>query len=317
MANLSAIETIQQSVEGSVKLGVPLKDLTTIKTGGEADIFISPANRRDLASIIDFLDKRGIKSFILGGGSGIIVRDGGIRGAVISLVASFGNFYLLDEEEGTTTFSAEAGMSLDAMVIATIQNSLTGYEFLHGIPGTVGGAIINNASAWGQAISDNILAVEVMDSEGEILYLDADGISFGEKICSLEKGHIILSATFRGTNSTEEEIKEKVRTTLTKRLSEQPVNIPTAGMIFYNPEGSDPAGMLIDQCGLKGIRVGDAEISPIHANFIVNNGEATAGQVIALIGMMQERVYVKHRIKLSTKVELVGSRQQEMLRITE
>jgi UDP-N-acetylmuramate dehydrogenase len=197
-----------------------------------------------------------------------------------------------------------------------VDEAITGLEFLSGIPGCVGGALAMNAGAWGSEIGERVLEVELMSREGEIQRLPASALSFGYRKAELPEGAIILSAVLRGESSASAEVKEKVKALLIRKRDCQPIHERSAGSVFKNPPG-DSAGRLIDQCGLKGVRVGDAEVSRIHANFIVNVGNATAGQVVALMGMIQERVYVKYKIRLEPEVVVVGDWEKGKLRIKE
>ncbi|TAL16998.1 UDP-N-acetylmuramate dehydrogenase [bacterium] len=314
MNSFSAIELIQRMVRGQVALNVPMSTLTSVRTGGHADILITPADVEDLSTVLKFLAQRGIKYFVLGGGSGIIVRDGGIRGAVIRLGP---NFQRLEVVSGgkEPVLRAQAGLSLTEFVRKASEDSIGGFEFLYGIPGTVGGAVARNASSWGEEIAGRVVSVDTINMEGEISTIPAEKLKFHRHSCGLPQNHIILSVTLRGAHRTDEEIRQKVRESLDRRMAVQPVRERSTGMIFVDPEGGGSAGALIDQCNLKGIRVGDAEISNISANYIVNLGEATTSNVIALVGLIQERIYVKHKLHLKTFIEIIGSRQQEMLRI--
>jgi UDP-N-acetylmuramate dehydrogenase len=314
MNSFSAIELIQRMVRGQVALNVPMSTLTSVRTGGHADILITPADVEDLSTILKFLAQRGIKYFVLGGGSGILVRDGGIRGAVIRLGSSFHGLEVISGGQ-EPLLRAQAGLSLTEFVRKASEDSIGGFEFLYGIPGTIGGAVARNASSWGEEIGARIVSVDTINMEGEISSIPAEKLKFHKYSCGLPPNHIILSATLRGTRKSDEEIRQKVRESLDRRVAVQPVRERSTGMIFLDPESGGSAEALIDQCNLKGIRVGDAEISSISSNYIVNIGEATTSNVIALIGLIQERIYVRHKLHLKTFIEIIGSRQQEMLRI--
>ncbi|PLX38938.1 MAG: UDP-N-acetylenolpyruvoylglucosamine reductase [Deltaproteobacteria bacterium] len=315
MAKANALELLRKEISGVAELNVPMRERTTMRTGGNADILITPADRDDLAKVVKFLSEREIGYFVLGGGSGIIVRDGGIRGAVIALKERFDSIEALEDESGKTTVRAEAGVMLGELVKWAASSGISGFESLAGIPGTLGGALYKNSGGWGESIGKRVKELEIMDSKAERKILSKDAFSFGYRTSNLPLGTIILSATFAGKKASPDEVKALTEEWLDKRMMTQPFEAATVGMVFKNPEEGLSAGELIDRCGLKGIRVGDAEVSCDHANYIINIGEATASQLIALIGMVQERVYVKHKVRLSLKVGLVGSSLGERLRI--
>ncbi|PLX43523.1 MAG: UDP-N-acetylenolpyruvoylglucosamine reductase [Deltaproteobacteria bacterium] len=316
MAKANALELLQKEISGMAELNVPMRERTTMRTGGNADILIAPVDREDLAKVVKFLAEREIGYFVLGGGSGIIVRDGGIRGAVIALKESFDSIEAVDDEAGGTMMvRAEAGVMLGALVKWAASSGISGFESLAGIPGTLGGALYKNSGGWGESIGQRVEQLEIMDSNAEIHTLLKRDFSFGYRTSNLPTGTIILSASFAGKRTKPDEVMDVTEEWLDKRMMTQPFEAASVGMVFKNPEVGLSAGELIDRCGLKGIRVGDAEVSCDHANYITNIGEATASQLIALIGMVQERVYVKHKVRLSLKVGLVGSSMGERLRI--
>lgn len=316
MSSRSAIDILQEMVPGRMELNASLSELTTMRTGGPADILIRPAGVMELGQILRFLAQRNIECFLLGNGSAVVVRDGGIRGAVLHLGEGFDSIERLPDEGGRPVFRAQAGVQLRDLVRWAVGEGIGGFEFLYGIPGTVGGALCRNAGAWGREIGETVASVETMSAEGDVTVSPADFMGFSYRRSKLPKGRVLLSAVFRGEPAEPELLRRAIQGNYERRLALHPVEAASAGMIFMNPEGRH-AGELIEQCGLKGVRVGDAEISRQHANFIVNLGAATAGQIVSLVGMVQERVYVRHKIRLQPKVEFVGSWQREKLRIQE
>ncbi len=312
----TALEQIQEMVRGRVVLNAPMSELTSIRVGGPADMVVYPADREDLATLVAFLAEREIPRFVLGGGSNLVVRDGGIRGAVINLTEGFCELEGRDGPGGEPQVYAGAGVSLRRLVRWSVDKGVAGFEALSGIPGTVGGALAMNAGAWGFEFSECVLEVEAMTPAGEVHVFPRDVLAFRYRGLDLPRGTILLGALLRGWEEVPDAVKARAQELHRKRRDTQPVQEPSAGSVFLNPPGK-AAGQLIDQCGLKGVRVGDAEVSRLHANFIVNSGMATASQVVALMGMIQERVYVKHRVKLEPEVHIVGDWEKGKLRIQE
>jgi UDP-N-acetylmuramate dehydrogenase len=310
----SAIDIIQEIVQGQVELNVPMSERTTMRSGGPADIFIKPESRDDLASIRRFFNTRAIEMLVLGGGSSVVVRDGGIQGAVIQLAGEFDGMELLDDEPTGLRIKVGAGTSTRWLVRQSVDIGFTGLEYLYGIPGTLGGAVMNNAGSWGYELSKLVVGLETMDPEGEIYNLTPPQFRFEYRRAIVPEGHVVLSATLEGSSGESAEIKELIQKLYDKRRSLHPMHEPCAGMTFLNPKEAT-AGEIIDRCGLKGVRVGDAEISRLHGNFIVNLGLAQSAHIVSLIGMIQERVYVREKIKLEPKVKMLGSWQKSKLRI--
>ncbi|NTU60419.1 MAG: UDP-N-acetylmuramate dehydrogenase, partial [Deltaproteobacteria bacterium] len=301
----AAVERLRAEVRGRVLLGAPLADLTTLRVGGPAQVLVYPADRDDLARALVILRDTATPVFVLGRGSNLVVRDAGIRGAVVCLEDGFRTVERLDAEDGSVLVRAEGGAALSRLTRWTVEEAVGGFEALAGIPGTVGGAVAMNAGAWGVELADRLVSVELMGPDGETRTLPRDALAFGYRRFDLPAGHVILGAVLRGEPRPAEAVKAELRDVLAKRHGSQPYLQRSAGSVFRNPPGRS-AGELIDRCGLKGVRVGDAEISRVHANFIVNTGMATAAHVVALIGMIQERVQLKFRVHLEPEVRVVG-----------
>ena len=310
----TTLDLIQEMLRGKAVLNAPMSELTTVRVGGPADILIYPADREDLARLMPVLSDRAIPYLVLGNGSNLIVRDGGIRGAVLCLREGFSTLARLDRGEKGPAIRAAAGVNLQGFVRWTVDEGIGGFEALCGIPGTVGGALAMNAGAWGHEIGERVVELEVMDPSGAVLIRKRDTLRFGYRSLELSPGWIILGAVLQGEASAPQELKARVTEYFNRRKATQPLSMPSAGSVFKNPPGRS-AGRLIEECGLKGVRVGDAEVSSVHANFIVNAGKATAGQVVSLISMMQERVFVKNGVKLEPEVRIVGDWEKDKLRI--
>lgn len=296
---------VREEIRGEVGRDVPMAEHTTLRVGGPADALARPEDAEDLNRLVRFLERRGIPRFVLGNGSNLVVRDGGIRGAVMALDRCSCGIELLEREAGGPLLQAGAGVALPRLVRWAAARGISGLEALAGIPGTLGGALTMNAGAWGTEIGDLVVDVEAMDPSGEIRVLRREQVSFGYRRAELPEGLILLAARLRGELGDPEEIRKAIRRYQSRRRARQPTREPSAGSVFRNPPGIS-AGQLIDQCGLKGVRVGDAEVSRVHANFIVNLGRATAGQVVELMERVQERVYARHRVALEPEVRVIG-----------
>lgn len=313
----SAIDIVQELVKGRMEFNHPMSKMTTIRAGGPADLVIFPSGREDLTGLMRFFGEHDIERTFIGSGSTFVVRDGGIRGAVVCLREGLNNIGLVTDWSGSPQVKAEAGVEIGELLDWSTEKGFRGLEFLSGIPGTVGGAVVNNSGGWGREVADCLVEIETIDTEGRTHRIMVEDLALGYRSSKVPEGQVVVSATFKGTLGTPDQIEEEIRDYYTRRRAAYPLTEATAGMIFLNPEGQSPAGELIDRCGLKGVRVGEAEISKLHANFIVNFGEAKAGQIVSLIGMIQERVYVKFKLKLDTRVTIAGAWEKAKIRIQE
>jgi UDP-N-acetylenolpyruvoylglucosamine reductase len=273
---------------------------TTLRVGGPADVYIEPADENDLANVVKSCGENEIKFFILGRGSNLLVRDGGFRGVVICL--SQPEFSKI-EIRGERIFCG-AGAKLKNVSVEAKRNNLSGVEFLEGIPGSVGGALRMNAGAMGSATFDAVESVRVMDFDGHVRELAPKEMAVEYRGCAALKNHIALGAVFRCRTLPRAEIEQRMKAFSEKRWGSQPA-APSAGCIFKNP-GAIPAGRLVDELGLKGARVGGAVVSAEHGNFIVNDGKATAKDVLDLIAIIQAWAKLERGIELHTEVEIIG-----------
>ena len=278
----------------------PLAKRTTLRVGGPADLFVEPATENDLAAVLKFCGERGLKFFVLGRGSNLLVRDGGFRGVVISLAHP--NFSRI--EISGDRMICGAGAKLKNVAIEARRNGLSGLEFLEGIPGSVGGALRMNAGAMGGATFDIVESVRVMDFNGGAREMTPGEMAVEYRCCAALKNHIAFSATLRGKPDSIESITQRMSAYSQKRWTSQPA-APSAGCAFKNPT-TIPAGKLIEELGLKGARVGGAMVSMEHGNFIVNDGTATARDVLQLIELLKQRAKAERGIELHTEVEIIG-----------
>jgi len=278
----------------------PLAKHTTLRVGGPADVYVEPASEADLAGIVKLCSAGGVPFFVLGRGSNLLVRDGGFRGVIICLVHA--NFSRI-EIEGERLHCG-AGAKLKNVAVAAKRGGLSGMEFLEGIPGSVGGALRMNAGAMGGQTFDVVESVRLMDFHGNVRELAPKAMAVEYRSCATLKDHIGLGAVFKGRPAPRGEIEARMKAFSEKRWTSQPA-APSAGCMFKNP-GSIPAGKLVDELGLKGTRVGGAVVSAEHGNFIVNDGTATAREVLELIDLLQRRVQAERGIELQTEVEIIG-----------
>lgn len=298
-------EWIQQLYDekvGIIKLNEPLANHTSWKLGGPADLYIIPEDYQGLSKTIEILNNWQIAWKILGKGSNLLVLDKGFRGAIISLNnKSFQKIIIND-----SCISVGASVSLIRLANLAAKEGLTGLEFAGGIPGTVGGAIYMNAGAHGSDIFQVLVEAEVLTENGEIVTISKDYLQFSYRTSIFQqKEWIILSAVFQLKFGDRKEIASKMAQFKLKRKNSQPYNLPCSGSVFRNPEG-DFAGRLIEQIGLKSFQIGGAQVSDLHANFIVNVNEATAKDVLELIEHIQRQVYEIYGINLNSEVELLG-----------
>jgi UDP-N-acetylmuramate--alanine ligase len=276
---------------------------TTLRVGGRADLYVEPASEEELAEVLKFATEHGLPFMVLGRGSNLLIQDGGIRGIVICLAhPNFGKIEVRDQE-----LSCGAGARLKAVASEAKRQGLTGLEFLEGIPGNVGGALRMNAGAMGGWMFNVVKSIRFMDVTGTIYEREAGEVKAEYRSCPLLKKNIALGAVLQGQPAPREAIAEKMNACSQKRWKSQPA-APSAGCIFKNTV-TIPAGKLIDELGLKGTRVGGAVISDVHGNFIVNDGNATAQDVLNLIELVKKQAKAARGIELETEVEIVGENE--------
>ena len=279
----------------------PMKQHTTFKIGGPADYFLVPETGEEVGEIIKICRKTDTPYFILGNGSNLLVGDGGYRGAVIQVYRNMSAVAV----EGTT-ITAQAGALLSAVAAAAKNASLTGFEFAGGIPGTVGGAAVMNAGAYGGEMKDVLVEVTVMDAEGKIFAISAEKLELGYRTSVIKKaGYIVLEAKIRLKEGDQEAIRERMKELTIQRTTKQPLEYPSAGSTFKRPEGYF-AGKLVMDSGLRGYQVGGARISEKHCGFVINAGDATAKDVRTLMDNVRDIVYEKYGVTLELEVKFLG-----------
>ncbi len=283
-----------------IKKNEPMKNHTSFKIGGPADEFCEVTSEEEIKRLIDYASEKGMSYTVMGNGSNLLVADGGIRGLVIKIARGFDEISV-----GGEKITAQSGALLSRIASAAYRNSLTGLEFASGIPGTLGGGIYMNAGAYGGELKDVIESVTYLDN-GEIITRTADMLEFGYRKSSFtDKDYIILSAELKLKKGNPDEIKEKTDDYRQRRTSKQPLDMPSAGSTFKRPEGYF-AGKLIEDSGLKGFKIGGAQVSEKHSGFVVNAGGATAADVKALIEHIQKTVKEKFGVEMKTEVKMLG-----------
>jgi UDP-N-acetylenolpyruvoylglucosamine reductase len=263
-------------------------------------VYVEPASETDLAAVVKYCHERSLPFLVIGRGSNLLVRDGGVRGVVICLAhASFSRIDIAGER-----LHCGAGAKLKNVAVGAKRNGLSGVEFLEGIPGSVGGALRMNAGAMGGATFDAVESVRLMDFAGHVRELTPKEMTVEYRSCPILKTNIALGVVFKCKSAPRGEIEQRMKAFNEKRWESQPT-APSAGCMFKNPE-KIPAGKLIDELGLKGTRVGGAVVSAEHGNFIVNDGNATARDVLELIAILQARAKEARGIELRTEIEIIG-----------
>ena len=284
-----------------IQFDEPMKNHTTFRIGGKADMFVSIKSVSELTELIKLAKHHDIPFMVIGNGSNILVKDNGIRGLVIEIGAGLADCVI----DGTKVF-AQAGIKLSKLANEAARASLTGLEEISGIPGTLGGAIFMNAGAYGGEISTVIEKVDYVDEDGNLRSLTGSECEFSyRKTAFSHGGKYIVSATLKLAEGDSAQISEKMADYTKRRQTKQPLAYPSAGSTFKRPEGYF-AGQLIEQSGLKGFRIGDAMVSELHAGFIINCKNATASDVLRVIEHTKETVLAKFEVELEPEVRIIG-----------
>lgn len=288
--------------EENVKVNEPMKNHTTFKIGGPADFFITPSDEEQLKKSIKCIKETGLSYYVIGNGSNLLVSDEGYRGVIIQLYDRFNN---MEFQEKTCT--VQSGCLLSRLGMQAAKNGLSGLEFATGIPGTIGGAVVMNAGAYGGEIKDCIVSARLMDRDGNIKNYSRDELALGyRKSIASEKNLIVLSAVFELESMDKQKIMDRINQLAAARRMKQPLEYPSAGSTFKRPDGYF-AGKLIEEAGLKGYSIGGACVSDKHSGFIINNGNATAGDVMELVAHVKQKVYEKSGVMLELEVKKLGN----------
>ncbi len=279
----------------------PLARRTTLRVGGPADLFVEPDCEHALVTVLELAAQMEVPLFVLGRGSNLLIRDGGIRGVVLSLAHS--NFSAIERKD--SLFHCGAGARLKAIATEARRAGVAGFEFLEGIPGSLGGALRMNAGAMNSWTFTLVERLRYVTRSGEIQDVPAAEVPVTYRSCPLLRESIALGALLRGTPDESEAIRARMDVYSRKRWDSQP-NQPSAGCTFKNPTPTLPAGKLIEELGLKGTRVGDAMVSEVHANFFVNLGNASARDVLQLLELVRQRAREARGVELEAEVEIIG-----------
>jgi UDP-N-acetylmuramate dehydrogenase len=296
---------LAEEIKGEVLYSVPMSQYTSFGVGGPVDFLIFPTDLEELKKTLQWCRRQKVSYFLLGNGSNLLVRDGGIRGAAISLARGFKGMAELERGETEGLLQVGAGESLGRLLEFCREKGLTGMEWAVGIPGTVGGALFMNAGAFRSEMKDNLESLQVMDGDGNIIEKGREELHFSYRSLDLKKGWIILGGKFRLKIGNVQAIRSKMDEFLKKRMAKQPLHLPSAGSVFKNPSRM-AAGQLIEEVGLKGTRLREAQISEKHANFIVNLGRAKARDILTLAEWAREKVYQEKGVKLEMEVQIIG-----------
>jgi UDP-N-acetylenolpyruvoylglucosamine reductase len=284
-----------------VRRNEPLARRTTLRVGGCADLYVEPSSEDDLARVIETCKEEGAPFMVLGRGSNLLIGDGGIRGVVVCLAHPYFSAITVEGSQ----LRCGAGAKLKAVSAKARESLLGGLEFLEGIPGSVGGALRMNAGAMGAATFEVVTQVRFMDEAGQAHERNISQVPVEYRSCPLFKTNIALAATFCGRPDSKEAIAKRAEEFNQARWQSQPKE-PSAGCIFKNPSPILSAGKLIDELGLKGTRRGGAVVSTVHGNFIVNEGSATAADVLELIDLVKTRAKAERGIELREEVEIIS-----------
>ncbi|WHZ26770.1 MAG: UDP-N-acetylenolpyruvoylglucosamine reductase [Nitrospira sp.] len=292
------LESAVAGILGVVRFNAPLKEYTSFHIGGPADVLVEPVDVEDVARLAKQTHEQALPLFVLGG-TNVLVRDKGIRGVVVSLA----KLRAIKEEPGSVLY-AEGGVGMPTLIGHAIRRSLTGLEWAAGIPGTVAGCVVMNAGTRLGEMKDSVKAVRIVSPKGALVHCPAESIGFRYRRATLPPG-VVVGVWLKLRAGVRSDIEQIVKDYLRYRRDTQPLTLPSAGCVFKNPL-NDSAGRVIEAAGLKGTSVGDAQVSTKHANFIVNQGHASAADVLSLIKKVRARIAGKMGIKLELELKIVG-----------
>lgn len=296
-------EVLQALDVGEIRLREPLAPHTTLKVGGPADLWVKVSSLAALQRLLKETRRRKVAVTVLGNGSNLLVRDGGVGGVVVSLKGLEG-YQVLDESRGLV--EVESGVPMARFIREGLERGFEAVWFLTGIPGTLGGALRMNAGTRYGEIAAVVQAIKVVSAGGRLQEIPKEHLTFGYRTLALDPGGVIVSGVLElGLAPDGEALRQKYREVLDYRSSTQPLQLPSCGSVFRNPP-REAAGRLIEDCGLKGVRIRGAQVSEKHANWIVNVGEATASDVLLLMKLVHERVRDMKGIELIPEVHVIG-----------
>jgi UDP-N-acetylmuramate dehydrogenase len=286
---------------------VPLNNRTTLRMGGATRWLAQPTNKDELSQLWSELPEE-VPSFLIGGGSNILVEDAGFSGVAVDIRRNFNRIEpeKVESDDGGILLNAEAGVSSSTLAHYARRHGLTGAEFLGGIPGTIGGAMRMNAGANGGDIASILLEARILDREGNIQIWPVKQLGLAYRHSGLPAGSLFISGRFKLQRGEPEDIREKMRQFNQQRKNSQPLNFASAGSTFKNPPKGPAAWKLIHEAGARGISVGDAQVSEKHSNFLINRGRAKSANMLALIDKVRDRVMQKTGVSLELEVAILG-----------
>ena len=302
MKLIEQIKEINKKINGKILFNESLSNYSWFNLGGPAKVMFKPKNLNELSLFL-----KNIKTFknikVLGAGSNTLIRDGGFDGIILKLGKSFAHVSMFDPQ---TLIAGASALDKNISNFA-LENSLTGFEFLSCIPGTIGGGIRMNSGCYGQDISKILISVQVMDLNGKMRVIYPSDINFFYRGCSLEKDLIFISATLRGKNGNKSDIKKTINNLIKKKNEAQPTKIKTCGSTFKNPK-NNKAWQLIKDSGCFNMKIGDAVVSKKHCNFLINEGKATSKDLESLIDQIKNKVLKKTGINLDLELQIIGEK---------
>lgn len=294
-------ELVKMIDKNGVFVDEPMKKHTTFRVGGKADYFVVPRTVSEIRGVVALCKQRDMPYYILGNGSNLLVGDGGYRGVIIQIYKEMNRIDVMD-----TCVKVQAGALLSKVGAVALDAGLTGFEFAAGIPGTVGGAVVMNAGAYGGEMKDILLSVTVLTPDGEVLELSNEQLELGYRTSIVaKKNYIVVEAVFQLKNGEKDQICAKMDELRILRTTKQPLEYPSAGSTFKRPEGYF-AGKLIQDAGLRGFQVGGAQVSEKHCGFVINKDQATASDIARLMKQVSEKVQKEFGVTLEPEVKRLG-----------
>ena len=285
----------------SILIDEPMSRHTTFRVGGPADFFVTPKAKEEVRDVIRICKEAGMPYYIIGNGSNLLVSDAGYRGVIVQIYKEMNEVKV----EGDLV-KAQAGALLSGIAAKALGAELSGFEFASGIPGTIGGACMMNAGAYGGEMKDVLESVTVLTGKGKIIELGRNELELGYRTSVIaKKGYIVLGAALKLERGDGEKIKTYMDELKEKRVTKQPLEYPSAGSTFKRPEGYF-AGKLIEDAGLRGFRVGDAQVSEKHCGFVINRGNASAAEVMELMRQVEDKVEENSGVRLEAEVRRIG-----------
>lgn len=299
------IAEIKGLISGRIQRSVLLRKYTSFKIGGPADLLVEPSSVEELNGLLGYVRESDLDFVLLGAGTNVLFDDGGFRGVVIR-TSGLAEFKLESNGSDHGRIVAQAGTRLQTVLAKAARRGWTGLEALWGIPGSFGGAVVMNAGAGGVSLGDRLHQVTILTEAGDMVSLGRNDLRYGYRSLHLPPGSVVVEAVVRLDKSDSRSVEQLLEEARSRRRADQPLGLPSAGCVFKNPSPENPAGAIIDKLGFKGTTVGGAQVSPVHANFIVNIGDAKASDVLALIKKVRERVKATRGLDLELEIRVIG-----------